>query len=447
MDRRSFLIGAGLGIAGSLTATTRLTAAAQPRADAEGDEWSAVRAQFDLAPDVVHLSGFFLASHPRPVRDAIERYRRMLDADPLQTVERAFGTPEEHLGLRVKRAAAAYLGGAPEEIALTQSTTMSLALIYAGLPLRNGQEILTSVHDHYSHHESIRLAAERSGASVRRIALFDNFADLPNVTEDALVERVRRAIRPQTRVVGLTWVHSQSGLKLPLRAIAAALREINAARDENDRVLFVVDGVHGLGCEDETIAETGCDAFAAGTHKWMFGPRGTGLIWARQSVWAAMRPTIPTFDDFELFGDWQQERKPNGPARASWFTPGGFHAFEHEWAVEAAFEFHRSLGRAKVAQRTHALNRRLKDGLAAMKHVKLYTPRSDALSAGLVGFDVEGLAPKEAVSRLLSDRILATESPYGRSVVRLSANIANTPEDIDLALAAVDRLARAPGRG
>jgi selenocysteine lyase/cysteine desulfurase len=324
---------------------------------------------------------------------------------------------------------------------------MSLALIYAGLPLRNGQEILTSVHDHYSHHESIRLAAERSGASVRRIALFDNFADLPNVTEDALVERVRRAIRPQTRVVGLTWVHSQSGLKLPLRAIAAALREINAARDENDRVLFVVDGVHGLGCEDETIAETGCDAFAAGTHKWMFGPRGTGLIWARQSVWAAMRPTIPTFDDFELFGDWQQERKPNGPARASWFTPGGFHAFEHEWAVEAAFEFHRSLGRAKVAQRTHALNRRLKDGLAAMKHVKLYTPRSDALSAGLVGFDVEGLAPKEAVSRLLSDRILATESPYGRSVVRLSANIANTPEDIDLALAAVDRLAHAPGRG
>ena len=136
IDRRSFLVGAGLGLAGALTAGR--AAVAQPQTDTEGDEWSAVRAQFDLAPGVVHLSCVFLASHPRPVRDAIERYRQMLDADPLQTVERAaFGPPEENFGLRVKRAAATYLGGAPEEIALTQSTTMSLALIYAGLPLRS----------------------------------------------------------------------------------------------------------------------------------------------------------------------------------------------------------------------------------------------------------------------------------------------------------------------
>lgn len=61
---------------------------------------------------------------------------------------------------------------------------------------------------------------------------------------------------------------------MPVRRIADALAEINAGRSEADRVLLVVDGVHGFGVEDETVAQMGCDFFVAGTHKWIFGPRG-----------------------------------------------------------------------------------------------------------------------------------------------------------------------------
>lgn len=68
--------------------------------------------------------------------------------------------------------------------------------------------------------------------------------------------------------------HSSTGLKMPVRRIADALAEINAGRSEADRVLLVVDGVHGFGVEDETVAQMGCDFFVAGTHKWIFGPRG-----------------------------------------------------------------------------------------------------------------------------------------------------------------------------
>jgi hypothetical protein len=58
--------------------------------------WSVVREQFDLAPEYVHLGLFYLASHPRPVREAIERYRRKLDANPFLTVERSmFERPED----------------------------------------------------------------------------------------------------------------------------------------------------------------------------------------------------------------------------------------------------------------------------------------------------------------------------------------------------------------
>ena len=70
-------------------------------------------------------------------------------------------------------------------------------------------------------------------------------------------------------------------MRLPIRAISGALAEIEQKRDAQDRILLVVDGVHGLGCVDESVADLGADFFCAGTHKWIFAPRGTGLIWAQ----------------------------------------------------------------------------------------------------------------------------------------------------------------------
>ena len=296
--------------------------------------------------------------------------------------------------------------------------------------------MLTTAHDHYSHHESIRLATDRAGATVRKVALYDEPAA---AAEDEIVDRLRRALRPQTRVVGVTWVHSGTGVKLPLRPIAAALAEHNACRSGTDPVLLVVDGVHGFGVEDEAIAATGLDFFAAGTHKWILGPRGTGIIWGRDGRWADMQPTIPAFQK-ELSEAWKQGRPAPGPAHAAWVTPGGFKAFEHLWALPAAFDVHRQLGRARVAERIHQLNTQCKDGLAAMKHVRLHTPRSPRLSSGLACFEVDGMTPDAAVARLLEQRVVASTSPYATPYVRLAPSLVNSPADVDAALAAVRSL-------
>ena len=71
------------------------------------------------------------------------------------------------------RAAADYLGVDPTEIALTDSTTMGLGLLYGGLALQQDQQTLTTTHDHYSTDVSLRLRAERTGATVRRISLYE----------------------------------------------------------------------------------------------------------------------------------------------------------------------------------------------------------------------------------------------------------------------------------
>lgn len=436
--RRQFLTKSSLTAAAAILGPTAVPAAAFA---AGASDWAAVRREFNLSPEYSHFGLFLLASHPRPVRDAVERYRKLLDENPELTVERSLFEPEfGKVPRQVKTALAGYIGGSADEIALTGSTTSGLALIYHGLPLRPGDEVLTTAHDHYSHHESIRFATERAGATWRRIPLWDSYQQ---VREEEIVQRIRAAVRPNTRALGITWVHSASGVKLPLRRIADALAPLNAGRAPSERVLLIVDGVHGIGVEDPTVAKSGCDIFCAGTHKWLFAPRGTGFIWAPQDRWAMLRPTVPSFESMDSFGAWLEGAPPKGPAKADWFSPGGFHAYEHFWAVPEAIAFHQMLGPAQVTARIHALNTQLKAGLAKMSHVALHTPLAESLSAGIVCFDVKGMPSTEVVRRLLAKKIIATTTPYRVSHARLAPGLPNTPEEVEAALREIRALSAA----
>jgi len=416
--RRAFLWGSGLTATGlglgraSWAGAVARSAATAPETAAwfRPDNWASVRAQFRLSHDYAHFACYFLASHPGPVRAAIESYRRSLDENPLRYVEAHMCEADnEKLWRQVCAAAAEYIGGSPDDIALTCNTTMGLALLYNGLRLKPGQEILTTAHDHYSHHESIRLAAEKWGGTVRKVSLYESGA---RVSVDQVVSRLRAAITPAVRLIGVTWVHSSTGVRLPIREMAEAIATVNSGRGEADRALLIVDGVHGLGAVDASVASLGCDFFAAGTHKWIFAPRGTGLIWARPENWALVIPTIPTFTADESYLAWEDGRPPAGPTRAATVSPGGYFAFEHQWAAVAAFRFHQTIGRTRIADRIATLNGRLKDGLASMKHVTLHAPRDRTPSAGVNAFEVANRTPEAVVRALLERRIIASTSPY-----------------------------------
>lgn len=423
MNRRDFLVRTGLTFAaGALSQLPDGGAAIAARAQSlpSLDDWAAVREQFDLTPEYIHLGGLLISSHPATVREAIERHRRGLDENPVHYLREQ----GPRLEAEVLRAAADYLAASPTDIALTDSTTMGLGLLYTGLELREGQEALTTEHDYYSTHESLRLMAVRNGATLRRIRLYRS---LQTVSEDEIVDTLVQAVAPRTRVVALTWVHSSTGLKLPIARIASALAAINADRDEADRVLLGVDGVHGLGVENATVGQLGCDFFAAGCHKWLFGPRGTGFVWGHPDAWPAVRSTIPSFTYNGTLG--------------SLHTPGGYHSFEHRWALAQAFQFHLQLGQPRVAERIHELARQFKQGLVGMPHVVLYTPMNVGLSAGIICFDVRGISPRTVVQRLRARGIIATVTPYAASSARVAPGLLNSPDEVETALRAIAALA------
>lgn len=414
-DRRTFLKQAGILAAGlPLTAGLPSAVSAATKAPVSGDKWAQLRQLFDQDPAYLHFSNFLITSHPKPVRDAIEMHRAALDKNPGLAMDWDLGVIEQREE-EVRLWAGRYLQADAKQIALTGSTTEGLAMIYGGVHVRPDQEILTTVHEHYATHTILDLRTQRDGTKVRKLRLFK---DPQTVTKEEILTAIDQGIKPETRVLGMTWVQSGSGVKTPIAEIGALVDKHNRNRADKDRIIYLVDGVHGFGVEDLSFPAMNCDFFIAGTHKWMFGPRGTGIVCSRSPEVKYVTPIIPTFSEATAF--------------STTMTPGGYHSFEHRWALNEAFKLHLQLGKADVEARIHALNSYMKKRLREHSQIELVTPLSPELSSGFSFFRVKGKNSDKIAAYLMQNKVVAdaVERDVG-PVVRTAPGLLNTEAEID----------------
>lgn len=422
-NRREFLKQAGiLAAALPLGASLPNVAGAASPAPVTGNKWAQLQQLFDQDPAYLHFSNFLITSHPRPVREAIARHRAALDKNPGLAMDWDLGVIEQREE-NVRVWAGRYLQADARQIALTGSTTEGLAMIYGGVHVRPDQEILTTVHEHYATHTILALRTERDGTRVRKIPLFK---EPYSASKAEILAAIDSAIRPQTRVLGMCWVHSGSGVKLPIGEIGAIVDKHNRGRSDTDRIVYVVDGVHGFGVDNLSFAQMNCDFFIAGTHKWMFGPRGTGIVCSRFAEVRYVTPIIPTFSEATAF--------------STTMTPGGYHSFEHRWALDEAFKLHLELGKAEVEARIHALNSYLKQHLQQRPQIELVTPLSPELSAGFTFFRVKGKDSDKIAAHLMANRVVAdaVHRDVG-PVIRTAPGLLNDEQQIDRLLAVLDQ--------
>ncbi|MEM8998113.1 MAG: aminotransferase class V-fold PLP-dependent enzyme [Acidobacteriota bacterium] len=374
------------------------------------------RATFRVTPEAIPLDCMLVSSHPQGVRDSIQKWAQKIDADPYgflgEEVVALFETVAERAGDYLELPEGAKPSG---WIRQTESTTVGLAELYNSLRVRPGEEFLTSVHDFFSTREILEFLARRTGVSARKVELFE---DTATATESEIIASLEREIKPYTRVLALTWVLSSTGLKLPVRAVGQLVKSINEKRSEGDRLIFCLDGVHGFGVEDFAFEDLGCDFFISGCHKWLFGPRGTGIICGRPDAWRYVGGTVPSLNPLRF--------------------PGGVLPYEYHFALADAFNLHMDLGKDVVEKHTVGLARRLKDGLASLPGVTVVTPRQRTLSSGIVCCDLADHEPGDVVDRLREEHdIRASVSSWDakwQKHIRFSPSILNTAADIDRVL-------------
>ena len=449
LGRRAFLAGGAAAFAAAGYATGRASApdawrgpgtppppAPATATDATG--WAEVRASFAAPADVVHLDAFVLGPPPAPVRDAVDAHRRALDRDGHAHLEAAEASAED----AVRSAAAAYMGTDAALVALTDSTSMGIGLMYGGLRLRPGDEVLTTEHDFYATHEALRFAALRSGARVRRVALYD---DPAAASADEIVARLTGGRHPRhpRRRHHLGALRDRRQAARPRDRRRARRTRTTAARTRSARCWPSTASTASAPSprRSPSSAATCSPRAATSGSTARAAPASCGGATAR---WARLVPIVPTFSRPQ-YGDWMTGR-PAELGAHDWgttMTPGGYHSFEQRWALAQAFGFHLELGREAVAARIATLTEQLKAGLAAIDGVRVHTPgRRRGLGRDRL-LRARGGEPERTAAALADRGVRVSVAPYATRHLRAGATLLVDEAGIDRALAAVREVAGA----
>ncbi len=350
-DRRSF-IASLLGL-GSLELLASLeSVAADPQAELptlqavsalgpgkadDEDFWRKVRGLFYVADDVLFLNNGSLGLSHRAVVEAM--YRHLLESE--ESRARKYGEyPWWGYGpsLEIRKKVAAFMGADPEEIALTRNATEGMNTVASGLDLQPGDEVLMSNQEHPGGRGPWYQRAKRFGIVVKEFEV-----PISPKSTGEILERVESAITPKTRVISVSHITTVTGGMMPVKDIASLARGRN--------IISLFDGAHAIGQLPLNMHEIGCDYYATSPHKWLFAPKGTGVLYCRkgmaEKLWC--HTASGTWDQREL----GCERLTNiGTSNYSLLV-----------GLVAAMDFQERLGKDLIAERGRYLNNYLRGEL------------------------------------------------------------------------------------
>jgi isopenicillin-N epimerase len=224
---------------------------------------------FSLRPDRLHLNHGSYGAVPRKVQAEQDRVRAHIEADPTTF----FGEELPELMRAMAGHVACRFGGEAKDWVFCENATAAVSGILASFALQPGDEILTTSHAYGAVLKAMRLGAQRRGANLVVV-------DLPAAieSEDRIVDAVSRAFTPRTRLLVIDHISSATATIFPAARIAAAAKRAGVA--------VLIDGAHMPGHLPLDVPALGADWYTGNAHKWLFAPRGCGLLWtapARQT--------------------------------------------------------------------------------------------------------------------------------------------------------------------
>ncbi|HCN09120.1 MAG TPA: hypothetical protein DIT01_14425 [Lentisphaeria bacterium] len=359
--------------------------------------------EFMLPAGRTYLNSGSLGPTPRTVYEAAVAAWQQLEQDP---VSQGFGPLLEKME-ETRRGAAKFLGCEVDEISLTRNTTEGMNSIAQGIDLQAGDRVLTTDQEHPGGALCWEYFRKYRGLGIDRIKL------ATGATDDAILARLDSALGKKTRVVSLSHVTFTTGQLLPIEKIAQRCRARGC--------LLVVDGAQSAGMLPVRLRELGCDAYATSGHKWLLGPKGTGLLYIRRSASEQIHPMT-------LFA---------GPRAYTGAT--GTRDMPSIIGLGGAIRFLDNIGSDRIQAHGLSLRKRLVTGLEKIPGVDIVGPSNKAATA-IVSIRLTGDKKAPLIRRALAQqhdvivKQLPAQVPNG---LRISLHVHNDTADVDRLCAAL----------
>jgi cysteine desulfurase/selenocysteine lyase len=329
---------------------------------------------------------------------------------------------------------ARFLGGRPDEIVLTSGTTEALNLVaqaWGRTHVGPGDAVVVTALEHHSNLVPWQVLCAERGAALR-IAPIDDRGRIDLAALAGLLDRSPGGAGGRVRIVAVSQLSNVVGTIAPIAEIAALAHAAGA--------IVVVDGAQAIAHLPVDVAALGCDFYAFSGHK-LFAPTGTGVLWGRRALLAAM-PAWQTGGEMVAAVDYDRARLRDPPHRFEAGTPN----IAGVIGLGAAIRYLGGIDRAQLAHHEARLHARLRDALAAADRVRVLGEPE----AGVVAFTVAGAHPHD-VATIVDREGVAIRSGHhcaeplhhrlgADASARASLALYNDDADIDALIAALGRV-------
>jgi cysteine desulfurase / selenocysteine lyase len=381
--------------------------------------WSLVREQFPLTHERTYLNTGGLGASPYVVIDAV--FSRINELERISETGHS-----EQVWSSVKQKAGALLGCEAEELAYTRNATEGINIVCNGLPLKRGDEVITSTHEHVGNAVPWLARQKRDGIVIK---LFE--PSTQSAQEN--LDRIARLISKRTRVISVPHATTTTGQVLPVKEIAAMAKAKN--------LWFFIDGAQTAGMLNFSLHDIGCDAYATSGHKWLIGPKGTGLLYVRQDMLDVIQAIeVGAYSDKshdlqtgELTFVPTAQRYEYGTVNAPIFV-----------GVGAAVDFLTKIGMENVWNRDAAMSTSFLNGLKEIPNVEILSPLNQAERSAMITFKMKNIEYGKLQSFLAEKYKLRTRGvgEAGLNAVRISWHLYNSFEEVDKVLEGIREAAK-----
>ncbi|MCB1559543.1 MAG: cysteine desulfurase [Xanthomonadales bacterium] len=377
---------------------------------------------------LIYLDSANTAQRPLAVIDAVNDYFRRHNANVARAVH-ALGEEATSLYEGARRKLAAHIGARPDDVVLTSGTTQSINLVaYSwALPrLKAGDSILVSRMEHHANIVPWQLVAERTGASIKVAPIHQN--------GELDIDALKAAMTAEVKLLAVTHVSNVLGTVNPVAMICREARQRG--------IVTVIDGSQALPHRAVDVPKIGCDFYALTGHK-MFGPTGTGALWARREHLEAMPP---------FFGGGEMIREVSFDGTTFADPPHKFEAGTPNIAgfigLGAAVDYLDAIGMDAIEKHESELCAYALDAMRSIKGLRIIGEARER--AAVISFLVDG-AHAHDLATLLDLEGVAVRSGhhcahplmrhYGvPATCRASMALYSTREDIDRFVTALDKV-------
>lgn len=363
--------------------------------------------RWSLDPAIRHLNHGSYGGCLRSVTAAAATWRARLEAAPMQFMVLDWQHALDHARARL----AAFVHAPAERLVFVPATTTGVAIALASCEIAAGDELLTTDHAYRACMNQLVRLADARGARI-------TIAPVPVPFDaEAMIESVRRAITPRTKLALLDHITSPTALCLPMAPLIALCRARGIAT--------VVDGAHVPGQLPLDVAALGATYYIGNNHKWLCAPKGSGFLVVDPD--APARPVVTSHGASPAYGPANRLH-----AELDW---SGTHDPCAHLAVPTALDAVAAEGGGwpAIYARNHALVLALRDHfIDAMPGAATRFAPDDALGtmASIPIALPAAIAPFDLQCQLLRDgwEIPIVEFPTG-TFVRLSAHLYNDVSD------------------